>query len=108
MNILSPEFIDSDNRRSLTQLLTASLRQVNYYEAKSGSVLGNHYHNETVEYFYLFEGSLIYNKGSVIESGTFFVVYPREMHTLTCLTDVKMMTFLTKAYDQENPDICKK
>ena len=108
MKILSPEFIDSDKRRILTQLLTASLRQVNYYEAKSGSILGNHYHKETVEYFFLIEGSLIYNNGSVIDGGTLFVVYPMEKHTLTCLTDIKMLTFLTKEYNQENPDVWKK
>lgn len=107
MTVLSPESVNKDSRRSLIQLLTADIEQVNIYEAQEGSVLGNHYHKETTEYFYVLEGTLVYNKGSVIDSDTLFVVYPGEKHTLTCLTKVKFMTFLSKAYDKESPDLWK-
>lgn len=107
MIILSPEFIHGDERRSLTQLLTEDIKQINYYEAKKDSILGEHFHVETTEYFYLIEGKIVYNGLREIEKNTLFVVNPDESHTLKCLTDIKMMTFLTKAYDHDNPDIHK-
>ena len=108
MTLLSPEFTNTDARRTLTQLLTADLKQVNLYEAQEGSVLGNHYHKETTEYFYILSGSVIYNKEAIIEEGNIFVVYPGENHALTCLTYVKLMSFLTKPYSEDKPDIWKK
>ena len=105
MKILFPEFNHTDSRRTLTQLLTADLKQINLYEAQEGAVLGNHYHKETIEYFYILQGSLTYNRESVLDEGTLFVVYPTEKHLLTCLTYVKLMSFLTKPYLKENPDI---
>lgn len=108
MTVLYPESVNQDTRRSLTQLLTADIQQINVYEAKIGSILGDHFHKSTTEYFYILSGTLIYNNGSIVEPDTLFVVYPEERHTLTCLTDAKFMTFLTKAYDEEKPDLWKK
>ena len=53
MNVLKPEFVSQDSRRILSQLLTADIKQVNHYEAKRGAVLGNHYHKQTNEYFFI-------------------------------------------------------
>lgn len=107
MNLLDPESTHSDARRKLTQLFTYDIKQVNLYEAKSGAVLGNHFHKETIEFFYVVEGTLDYNLEKLIEEGEIFVVYPSETHTLTCITDVKLMTFLSKPYTPEEPDIWK-
>lgn len=107
MRVLETEFSHTDPRRTLHQLLTADLKQVNLYEAQEGSILGNHYHKETTEYFYLLQGSVIYNDQMTLDEGTMFVVYPTEKHTLTCLTYVKLMSFLTKPYTEGNPDIWK-
>ena len=107
MRILQPEFEHKDGRRILTQLLTADIKQVNFYIAIKGASLGNHYHKSTTEYFYLIEGEIIYNDLSIVGPETLFVVEPNENHTLVCLTDVKLMTFLTKPYTREEPDIWK-
>ena len=107
MTTLEPEFVSKDERRSLTQLLTADIKQVNVYEAKEGSVLGNHYHKQTTEYFYILEGKVGYNKATVLGKGSLFSVRPLENHTITCLSDVQMMTFLTVPFDKENPDLWK-
>lgn len=107
MIILAPEFIHGDNRRSLTQLLTADIKQINYYEAKKDAILGEHFHVETTEYFYLIEGKILYNNLKEIYQNTLFVVNPDEVHVLKCLTDIRLMTFLTKAYDHDNPDLHK-
>lgn len=107
MTILEPEFKHTDSRRSITQLFTSNIAQVNVYDAKKGAVLGNHYHKETIEFFYIVRGSLIAND-KVLSKGSLFVVYPEEPHTIECLTDVSLMTFLSKPFDLENPDLWKK
>lgn len=108
MKILAPEYQHTDTRRTLKQLFTADIKQVNIYDAKKGATLGNHYHKETTEFFYVVKGTVFYNKTSMINRGTTFVVYPPENHTLECMTDVTLMSFLDKPYDTKEPDIWKK
>ena len=105
MKLLEPEFSHTDSRRKLEQLVTDSIKQVNVYHANRGAVLGNHYHKKTTEYFYIAKGSVTYNDSQVVNKGSIFVVYPQEKHTIECLTDVTMMTFLTHAYKEEDKDI---
>lgn len=116
MKLLNPEFKHSDDRRTITQLFTGWVEQVNTYEAKKGSTLGNHYHKHTIEYFYILKGTAtVYLEDTVthsawsqvIRSGDLFVVHPYEFHTIDCLTDVEMMTFLSMPYDKDKPDIYK-
>lgn len=108
MNILEPEFCHKDNRRKLTQLFTKDIKQVNYYQAKRGASLGDHYHKETIEIFLITKGSLIYNDSKVFSKGDLFSVYPEENHKLECLTDVDLVSFLTRPYSKESTDIWKK
>lgn len=105
MKLLSPEFVHVDERRKLTQLITADIKQINIYEAKKGSNLGDHYHKSTNEFFYILKGGVLYNKDRILGKGDLFAVFPEEKHSIYCLTDVTFMTFLTKAYDNEHPDI---
>ena len=108
MNILKPEFEHKDKRRKLTQVFTAHTKQVNLYYAKRGSILGNHFHKETKEYFLVTRGVLRYNDSVSVLAGEAFVVHPLENHKLECLTDVTLVSFLTKPFDQEKPDLWKK
>ena len=105
MERLKPEFLHQDSRRILSQLLTDNIKQVNLYEAKAGSILGNHHHRDTIEYFYVIEGTGTYNDSEPISKGAFFKVIPKEHHSIFCITDLKMMTFLTRSYTKELPDI---
>lgn len=105
MNILEAEFVHSDSRRRLSQLATADFKQLNHYEAKRGAILGDHYHKDTIEYFFLVKGTVLYNEEKVINKGSMFVVHPRENHKIECLTDVSLITLLTKPFDKENPDL---
>lgn len=108
MILLEEEFKHEDERRTLTQLLTRDIKQVNFYQAKKGAILGNHYHKKTEEYFYLISGKIYYNEERILEAGDLFVVYPQENHQLECCTDVRLMSFLSKAYSKEDEDIWKK
>jgi len=102
---LEAEFKHSDNRRTLTQLLTESVKQVNVYEANHGAELGNHFHKETLEYFYIVRGVLKYNGHQVVKKGDIFYPELGEKHTLKVVSDkATFLTFLTKPYSKENPD----
>ena len=116
MKILFPEFRDIDSRRSLTQLFTGDMKQVNIYHAKKGSYLGNHYHKETNEMFYVIKGSFVLRhkdagmdlqKEQIFNKGQIFLIRPYETHEVECLTNTTFLTFLDFPYDQNNPDIHK-
>ena|SRR3990167_6651258 len=109
MESLKPEFISNDGRRILTQLVTAPIAQVNSYHAKKGAVLGNHFHKETTEYFYITKGTILYNSERIFNKGDLFVVNPHTYHTLEIMSpEATFLSFLTKAYTKENPDLWTK
>ena|SRR3990167_7633224 len=106
MKRLEPEFQHKDSRRTIIQLLTADIKQVNFYEANHGAELGNHFHKETVEYFYVTKGVLQYNGKTFVRKGDLFYPYLGEKHTLKVISDkASFITFLTKPYSKENPDV---
>ena len=111
MRSLSPEFIHKDNRRSLSQLATVDVKQINLYEAHKGAILGNHYHKLTYEYFYILKGSFLCDvagKSQIVGRNSFFVVEPEERHTLECLSLTgSFFTFLTKPYTKDETDTYK-
>ena len=89
MKSLSSEFVHKDHRRSLSQLLTKDIKQVNFYESHRGAILGDHYHKITNEYFYITKGSFILDVNGnkqIVANGSFFVVEPNERHILECLS----------------------
>lgn len=105
VQFLQPEFSHKDKRRTITQLLTSNIKQINVYEANHGAELGNHFHKETNEYFYIVRGSLKYNNQITLKKGDIFYPELGEKHTLKVVSDkATFMTFLDKSYSQENPD----
>ena len=111
MRTLPAEFIHKNHRRSLSQLVTGDIKQVNLYETYKGASLGNHYHKITYEYFYITKGSFLINiqeKSQIVGRNSFFVVEPGERHTLECLSMTgSFFTFLTKPYTKEDTDTYK-
>ena len=106
VTLLEPEFVHSDERRTLTQLFTANFKQVNLYECKANVSLGDHYHKKTIEYFYIIDGELEVN-GREVKARDSFVFHPEQVHTILTKTVAMFMTFLTEAYDKDNPDLWK-
>lgn len=107
MQVLQTEFNHTDERRTLTQLLTANIQQVNRYKIKKGATLGKHFHKQTREFFYILAGQICYNDILYLSKDSIFVVEPEEMHTLKCSTGVELMTFLSKPYTTDDPDTFK-
>ena len=111
MKITTAEFTHTDARRKLTQLFTSNVAQVNEYEANRGAILGDHYHKDTYETFYVTRGTAkvtVDDAEFVATRGTLFTVFPNENHVVEVLSHkFNMFTFLSKPYTQENPDIWK-
>lgn len=105
---LKAESVHKDSRRTFTQLFTANIKQVNCTEANHGAILGNHFHKDTIEYFYITRGVLLYNNKEIIRRGDMFVIKPTERHTLKVMSDkATFLTFLTEPYNHDNPDLHK-
>ena len=113
LNLLQPEFEHTDSRRSLKQLLTADIKQVNTYQVTKGAMLGEHYHKLTYEYFYVVKGSFLVvlrsigvkgKVSQVLNKESLFCVQPFIVHTLEALTNGEIITFLTKPYTKEHSD----
>lgn len=106
MKRLEAEYSHVDPRRTITQLITADIKQVNVYEANYGAKLGDHFHNDTIEYFYVIRGTMKYNDHLVVRKGDLFYPEKKERHTLEVVSDkATFLTFLTKPYDPKEPDI---
>lgn len=112
--LLQPEAKHSDDRRTLEQLLTAPVSQLNRYTVKRGAVLGNHYHVETVEYFYVTKGTIsmmtkklgahIWNS-RILNKDSLFKVEPRTVHVVEAMTNSVFLTFLSRPYKAHDTDI---
>ena len=79
---LFPEFLHTDERGSLTQLVSGGYSQVNILISESGVTRGGHYHKVCREAFYVIEGTVkvtAENGGELIEQifhqGDFFEIY---------------------------------
>lgn len=105
-----PEYAHKDSRRLFLQILTKPVKQINYYEAKRGAVLGNHYHKKTTEYFFLLSGDAVISINGVehlMRPLTIEVVRPMQIHSISCLSNIKFMTFLSFINGHKNLDIHK-
>ena len=115
LKLLQPEFEHADSRRTLRQILTANIAQVNTYQVTKGAILGNHFHKETREFFYIMKGTFLVilrkltgeSTSQVVNKGTFFVVEPNNVHLVEALTNGEIMTMLTRAYTPESTDTYK-
>jgi mannose-6-phosphate isomerase-like protein (cupin superfamily) len=103
-----------DGRRTLRQILTADIKQINHIFATSRSTLGNHYHKNTTEYFYVIsgEGTLeygeCYENMLFLQKGSMAKIEPMTPHRITCWYNIEFMTFLTKEHSKDFPDIWTK
>ena len=110
MIFISPVSVNSDSRRTLTNLLRRDIKDINVCEAKKGCILGNHYHKLTDEYFYIVRGTCLVHSGDnsqIVNKRSLFLIEPNIKHSVECLTDVTYLTFLSEPFNESNPDIYK-
>lgn len=99
---LKPDFFFSDDRGTLTQIVSGGYNQVNAVTSKKGAVRGGHYHKENTETFYVISGevSVTASLGGECESDVFtdgdmFSIPPFTVHSMSFLKD----TVLVVMYD---------
>ena len=89
VKILSPEFLHTDERGSLTQLASGGYSQINILVSESGVTRGGHYHKICREAFYIIDGTVkvtaendkeFYER--VFRQGDFFEIYPGTAHEM--------------------------
>lgn len=86
---LSPEFLHTDDRGSLTQLVSGGYSQINILVSNSGVTRGGHYHKICREAFYVIEGMVkVLTESSedlneqIFRQGDFFEIYPGTAHEM--------------------------
>lgn len=115
---ISPDFIRIDARGSLTELLNGvKFENMSTGFMKKGAVMGEHYHKETVVYFFLISGQaqarfrnvksgsngrmkLGENKGITIPAFYF--------HEIKFTQDARFIMVKSIKYDEKNPDTYSK
>jgi dTDP-4-dehydrorhamnose 3,5-epimerase-like enzyme len=109
IEMLKPNFIHSDDRGTLTQLVREGFRQINVIESRSGGVRGGHYHARNSEAFYVVKGvfKLVVslgeeNEGYEFRTGEMFLIPPLVVHGFEFMED----SLLISMYDRgvELPD----
>jgi len=105
---ISPEFVD--DRGGISNVLDAEIKHVALITSKAGSIRGNHYHPDQVQYDYLLKGKYEYlvkdlkgEEGKVestlVEAGTLVTTPPMTAHVMRFLEDSVFFTFTTGSRD---------
>lgn len=100
------DFQFEDQRGCLTQLVHKGFDQINILRSKKDVVRGGHYHKETVEAFYLLQGSVEVTarlgqeeKKYVFCKGDFFEVRPYIIHSMFFPEDCIMVQMYNKCVE---------
>ena len=113
LNILTPDFVFTDDRGVLTQITHEKFKQINAVFTKKDAARGGwHYHKRCCEYFYVISGCVdvhvkLGNKSEerIFHSGDMFMIEKNVRHNFLYLED----TYLVVMYDEriESDDLTK-
>lgn len=110
IEILSPDFTFTDDRGTLTQIVSGGFTQVNAVFTKAGKIRGNfHYHEHTKELFYIIKGKILFTAkyNGITEEYTFsdgdmFMVNENVRHTFLYLEDTYLVGLYTTPVEKED------
>ena len=110
-----PEFIRTDKRGKLIQLITGKFKQLNILEMIDKTPWGGHYHKNRHEFFHVLDGAInlrIIKNGGITQTdvikGESFMVKPFEVHEIVSRTEYsRLLVGYSRAFDPDNPDIHK-
>ncbi len=113
-DIIKPSFTRSDTRGVLTEILNGGhWESILNGDMKPGAVMGNHYHNDTVVFFYLTSGAVTVKTIDVQtgERDTFrlgtnegVMLHTNESHAIHFDEQSGFIMLKSKLYDPQNPD----
>ena len=110
---IEPEF--SDERGAISNILEEPVNHIAIITTKAGSVRGNHYHPEQIQYVYLVSGKyesiskdLQDEKAEVetvlVEAGSLVITPPMIAHAMKFTEDSIMLNITTNARDTADFD----
>ena len=114
--IIKPFFEHTDERGTLREIVRGNWKTINYHDRKSGYTAGGHYHREIEEYFYVISGRVeveLQKLGETekerftVRTNEGFLIPTNHYHSLHFLEDSKLIALLSKAWDNDNPDVYK-
>ena len=114
MRMLEPYRESADGRGRFRGIInTGQWEEINYLETSRGQVRGGHYHEQTLELFFIIDGEIDVHLsdargGDRIVSVTrddIFVIEPGEVHTFHCKTDCRWINALSRRMNGPDADI---
>ena len=110
IEILTPDFTFTDERGTLTQIVSGGYTQINSVFTKKGAVRGNfHYHKNTKELFFIIKGKIAFTakyEGKTEEytfsDGDMFMVNENVRHTFLYLEDTYLVGLYTNPVENED------
>lgn len=106
---LKPDFIHSDDRGCLTQLVHDGFKQFNVIFSHKGVLRGNHYHKENDEAFFVISGKLTLEaekdgekESHVFAAGDMFLVPPYVIHSFYYDEDTWLASMYSNGVEKEN------
>ena len=109
---LNIDFLHTDDRGVICQVLSTPIKQVNYLFTKQGAKRGCHFHKSNREIFYIIHGSLDLTavrleeesskKTYAFKTGDLFLVNPFVIHDFEFLEDTKMLVMYDKGVELPN------
>jgi len=110
---ITPEF--SDERGAISNILEEPVNHIAVITTKAGSVRGNHYHPEQIQYVYLVSGKYesiskdLKNEKTetetvVVEAGSLVITPPMIAHAMRFTEDSVMLNITTDSRDTADFD----
>lgn len=111
----NPVFVRIDQRGQFNELVNSGEWQsLVFGSMKPGAVMGRHYHNHTVIYFYLICGKAKIETlnlktakkvSALLDSGQGYIFRPEEVRIINYLESSKFLLMKSHRYDPQNPDL---
>ncbi len=113
--IIPPGFERTDERGLFREIINSGeWKAVNWARMNPGATLGNHYHEKTVMFFYLVNGSAYVRTVDVVTGsrdefelnpgqGVFF--QPMESHIISFTDESEVLMLKSKPFDPKDPDL---
>jgi dTDP-4-dehydrorhamnose reductase len=88
-------------------------KEINYIESAKGAVRGNHYHKETLEGFFIIDGTIRIDlhrlendkkESFIVRRGDILMIEPNVVHTFIILEAAKWINFLSRSIEGSNKD----
>lgn len=112
--VLKPAFVRTDERGTLTEVLNdGRWESILTGTMKPGAVMGNHYHKETLIFFYITQGAVSVRTVHVetgerdafeLRDGEGVILHTDESHTIRFLVESSFLLLKSKQYDPQNRD----